>query len=320
MNTQVDFGDIDSAMQEASNKKSIKEFVAFIRGQLEVSTQSWQKIAAAFYEASEMYGFDSEPYKELLKDTGFHKSKASKFLAIASSERLKRYELQLSCVHSWTTLYEVTTLSEVQFSNLCSEYDLDNIEARPCLTEGKVRAFKLEKKPCSPFKRFAFISIDEDALKGGLLDGSVLEELHNTLEKVSSSSPYIQLQETGIDDAETALFYKELESRKLTLIRNKLQTVINRKLDQNKRTKLKGQSAGQHFVQVFGISREELVGWVKEGEPLKAFAYLGVEDEYDECKLWDQALGEVQSSRRKLISRAMARANTADPIIVKTAA
>lgn len=205
MNTQVDFGDIDSAMQEASNKKSIKEFVAFIRGQLEVSTQSWHKIAAAFHEASEMYGFDSEPYKELLKDTGFHKSKASKFLAIASSERLKRYELQLSCVHSWTTLYEVTTLSEVQFSNLCSEYDLDNIEARPCLTEGKVRVFKLEKKACSPFKRFAFISIDEDALKGGLLDGSVLEELHNTLEKVSSSSPYIQLQETGIDDAETAL-------------------------------------------------------------------------------------------------------------------
>jgi hypothetical protein len=320
MNTQVVVDGFESAMQKASNQKPIQEFVAFIKDQLEISTQSWHKIAGAFHEASEMYGLDSEAYKGLLQDTGFHKSKASKLLAIASSERLKRYEVQLSCVHSWTTLYEVTTLSDGQFANLCSEYDLDNVDARPCLTESKVRAFKQEKKACSPFKRFAFISIDEDALKGGVLDGSALEEVHEALKKIADLSPYIKLEETGIDETETALFYKQVDSRMRALTRTKLQGVINRKLNETTIQKRKGHSTEQHFLHVFGISRAELIGWVNEGDAKKAFAYFGVEDEYNQVKLWDEALGEVQLARRKFLARAIARANTADPIITAAAA
>jgi hypothetical protein len=302
---------------EAGNKKPVSEFVNYIRDNLAVSTKSWKLIAAAFHEASEMYGFDSDSYKRLLQETGFHKSKASKFIAIASSERLKKYETQLHCVHSWNTLYEITTLSEVQFDSLCMQYNLDNADACPFLTEAQVAAFKRVEAPKSPYKRLAYITIDEDALKGQLVDGCTLESLHNSLNALKELSPYIRVEETGIDDAEGSIFMEQVMSTMRALATKKLKEVYERKLKSISLPKRKGQTADQRFVQAWGISREELFGYIAEGEPDKAFGLLDVIDECNENKLWDAALEQVQRSRVKFMERARARANTAEPHLAR---
>ena len=314
MSTRIDTSaNLDALLNDLSNKKPVGEFVVFIQQQLEASTQSWRKIAEAFREASEMYGLDSNSYKELLKATNFHKSKVSKLIAIASNERLKQYLNQLSGVQSWAALYEVTTLTEEQFSALCEDYNLDDPDVRPCLTESNVRSFKTKKIAASPFKRFAYISIDEDALKGGLLDGAALEVLHNTLKEFGDASPYIQVVETGVDEADAALYMKQVETRMYALTRKKLRKILERKMENTSVIKRKGHSDEQHFFQIFGISRRELNQYVIEGDALKAFEYLGAADEYNEGKLWDAAMDEVQDARKKFVNRALQRANTADP-------
>jgi hypothetical protein len=314
MSTCIDTSaNLDALLNDLSNKKPVGEFVVFIKQQLEASTQSWRKVAEAFREASEMYGLESNSYKELLKATNFHKSKVSKLIAIASSERLKRYSNQLSSVQSWATLYEVTTLTDEQFSTLCTDYNLDDPDVRPSLTESNVRSFKIKKLVASPFKRFAYISIDEDALKGGLLDGAALEALHNTLKEFGDTSPYIQVVETGVDEADAALYMKQVETKMYALTRKKLSTIIERKMKNTSVIKRKGHSDEQHFYQIFGISRRELTQYIFEGEALKAFEYLGAADEYNEGKLWEAAMDEVQAARKKFVNRALQRANTAGP-------
>ena len=305
--------DLNDVLLEASNKKPVSEFVTYIRDNLAISTKSWKLIAAAFHEASDMYGFDSDSYKRLLKETGFHKSKASKFIAIAASERLRRYETQLQCVHSWNTLYEITTLTEEQFDSLCIFYNLDKVDTCPFLTESQVMAFKRVEAPKSPFKRLAYISVDEDALKGQLLDGSVLETLHETLKTLEGLSPFIKVQETGVDDAEASLFMEQVSSARHAIIMKKLKDICDRKMSSTTVRKRKGHTAEQHFAEVWGISRAELFGYVSEGAPEKAFSFLGVEDEYSDAKFWDAAMDQVQQSRAKFIVRARARANTSDP-------
>jgi hypothetical protein len=306
---------LHDALIIADNKKPVSEFVTYIRENLATSTTSWKRIAGAFFEASEMYGSDSDLYKRLLKETGFHKSKASKFVAISSSERLKQYENQLCCVHSWNTLYEITTLSDLQFETLCIQFDLDNPEACPFLTEAQVGAFKREATVSSPFKRLAYITIDEDALKGQLLDGDLLETLHETLKALEDLSPFIKVEETGIDDAEASLFMQQVASTRHAIIKKKIKNICDRKLLSTAVRKLKGHTAEQHFQHVWGISRHELSEYVIEGAPEKAFSYLGVLDEYNEGKTWDAAMDEVQKRRVKFIERARARANTADPCV-----
>ena len=179
-----------------SNRKPIAEFITYITQQLEISTNSWRSIAAAFAEASEMYGVDSDAYKQLLNGTNFSKSKASKLVAIATSKRLMTYENQLRCVHSWSTLYEVTTLDESQFAKLVKEYKLDRVDSCPVLTEASIKAFKRVETEKSPFKRVAHIMIDEAALAAGLVSDADYELFQEALRKFETISPYFKVLES----------------------------------------------------------------------------------------------------------------------------
>ena len=90
------------------NTKSVNDFIGYIRERLAQSTTSWREIAEAFAEAKEMFGGESDSFRNLCKETNFSKSTAHKLAAIASSERLAKYREKLSVVHSWGTLYAIT--------------------------------------------------------------------------------------------------------------------------------------------------------------------------------------------------------------------
>src|SRR5258708_23008178 len=100
------------------NLKKVEEFVEVIREHMKGSTNNVRQIASAFAEAKEMYGQGSDRFTQLCKETKFSVSKACKLASIASDERLKAHEEELSAVHSWTVLYEITTLTDAQFNEL----------------------------------------------------------------------------------------------------------------------------------------------------------------------------------------------------------
>lgn len=316
MTIQHTASEMADMIDRASNRKPVADFVTYIKQQLEISTNSWRLIAAALAEASDMYGVDSDAYKQLLKATNFSKSKASKLVAIATSQRLKTYENQLRCVQSWSTLYEVTTLDDAQFAELCAEYELEDNSSCPVLTEAKVTGFKRLKVAASPFKRIAYIEVDEDALRGMLLDGGDYETFSELLTQLGEISPYLKVVESEMYDAQTSIYYKELETKIRAVESKKLTKAIERKLNSMSRKKHPKETTAQHFFTSLGISREELRAMVNEGNLRGALDYLGYGDEYDQSKLYDEALKQVEDARSKFKANAIARANTATPRII----
>src|SRR5437868_9450915 len=108
-------------ISKTDNQKTFNDFVAIIRENVEASTRNWHAIAAAFAEAKETFGTNSDSIKALCLTTKFSISKASKLALIASNERLKAHKTELSTVHSWTVLYEITTLTDEEFTELLKE-------------------------------------------------------------------------------------------------------------------------------------------------------------------------------------------------------
>ena len=315
MTIQHTASELSLLIQDATNTRPVAEFITYIKQQLEISTTSWKLIADALAEASEMYGVDSDSYRRLLKATNFSKSKASKLVTIATSKRLKKHENQLRCVQSWSTLYEVTTLDDAQFAALSAEYELADTDSCPVLTESKVSAFKRVKAEKSAYKRIAFICVDEDALKGGLVNGSEYEALTDTLKQLSEISPYFKIVESDIFDNDSSLYQKKLSMKVTALTHKKLNECIKRVFD-GRTGKRKNESLDKYLQRAFGVSREELHNSVNENDAKSVFSLFGLEDEYDLGKLYETAVIELSNANEKFAVRAIARANTAEPRII----
>jgi len=314
MTFQLTVSELADMIDHASNTKPVDEFITYIKEKLEISIKNWRLIANALAEASEMYSVDSDAYRRLLKATNFSKSKAAKLVAIATSKRLKTYENQFRCVQSWSTLYEVTTLNDTQFTALREKYDLDNRDVNPVLTEASVKAFKRVKTEKSVFKRIAYISVDEDALRGNLIAGIEHDILIETLKQLSEISPYFKIEESDVFDKQSSLYYKQLETKVATLTHKQLNQCIKRALERTPR-KHKNETSAQQLLRCFSTTREELHESIRSDNSLQAFSLLGFEDEYDMSKLYDYAADDLSNSSHKFAARAQKRANTADPKI-----
>jgi hypothetical protein len=180
------------------NQKKVEDFVAVIREHLKASTDNWRAIASAFAEAKEMFGPCSDRFTQLCKETKFSESKASKLASIASNERLKTYEKTLSAVHGWTVLYEITTLTDEQFTELLKGATTINFktmfeEGPPFISHGMVSAVKKQKREMSPLRAWAVIEIDIDAIKTQLFDSGHISTLEEHLRQIEKSLPYLRV-------------------------------------------------------------------------------------------------------------------------------
>ena len=183
------------------NTKSVNDFISYIVDRLERSATAWREIAEAFAEAKEMFGGESDLFHNLCKETNFSKSTAHKLAAIASSERLAKYREKLSAVHSWGTLYAITSLTDENFKVLCERYKLDDPSAsRPILTQSMVEAVRKEKTEKSSLKVYATIYVDVQAMKAGLFDGDHIARLEETLDTLQKTLPYIKITKSGVEE------------------------------------------------------------------------------------------------------------------------
>ena len=269
-----------------TNEKTVQDFVDYISDRMKVINTAWIDIAKALYEARQMYGNDSDKYKKVLIGTKISKSTANKFIAIASSNRLEEYREKLSLISSWGTLYAIHSLSEDNFTILKQTYKLDDKNAvPPFITLNNVTNIVKGKSVFNPYKVYSKILIDEEALRGNLVDGETIAEIESLLRQIETTFPYIKLVRSGIDEKVESDFMNKVNEKKQFLERKQFNQAIKSKLETRK--KFKDEDTINFENRVLGMSRREL-NLMYLDDPKKAFAYLGFE--LDEVDLYNEAM------------------------------
>ena len=288
------------------NTQSVHDFIGYIRERLARSTTAWREIAEAFAEAKEIFGGESDSFRNLCKETNFSKSTAHKLAAIASSERLAKYREKLSVVHSWGTLYAITSLTDEKFKVLCERYNLDDPSAsRPTLTQSMVEAVRKEATEKSSLRVYATIYVDVDAMKADLFDGGHVAKLEESLDTLQKTLPYIKITKSGVEERVESAYIDRLQRKKVELARQafaKELQAIDKRLE---RKRQKWESKKQCFTRSMCMSREELWEMFKI-DPKEAFGYLGG-DEYDEADLYKRAGKILGAQDAKLEAKVRAR-------------
>lgn len=286
------------------NQKPVEEFAEYIRQRVQSSTKNWWMIAVAFVEAQEMYGSDSDSFKNLMKLTNFSKSTVSKLIAVAKSERLKSYSEKLSAVLSWGTLYVITTLNDEQFQTLKEMKGLDDVTAPPpFISQPEVEALKRPKAEKTPFKTYVTVQIDEDAVRGNLFTGEDWEALHTLINDITAVSEYVKVKVVDLGEKEAANEAVRLQNKALQLARREFLFLVDGMLSQHRRPGYERKAAFEK--RVLPMSREELEAQFKLN-PREAFALIG--REYKEAEYYKAAQAQLQAIS---VRRSNAAANNA---------
>lgn len=293
------------------NTKSVEEFASFIRTRFQAVNKNWWEIAAAFSEARDMYGKGSSRFKELCKLTRFSESTITKLISIITSDRLRKYAVSLSSVHSWGTLYAISSLTEEQFDAFKNHYKLDSPETlAPFITQADVGRFKKEPTPRSVFRGYAMVQVDDEAVKGGLLTGDEFEELLNLLKKLETLSSYVAIKRLGNDEKEELSRLNRVEDKVQQIIRRKYLEGINAKLA--KYSAYKGEAPSVYQARVLGKNREELMVDL-ELDSKEAFNYLGLD--YNMAAFYKEAEAAVNAAELALMDKYAKKVLSRPPVV-----
>jgi hypothetical protein len=296
---------------QISNRKSVDEFASYIRTRFQGITQNWLEIAAAFAEAKEMYGTGSGSFKDLCKRTRFSESTITKLISIINFDRLKEYAVQFSSVHSWGTLYAISTLTEEQFETLKADYKLNDPKTfAPFITQADVERYKKGPTERSIFRGYAVIQVDDEAVKGGLLTGVEFEELQRLLEKMETMSEYVAVKRVGNEEKEELSRLNRIENKFKQLTRKRYLEGINAILARYH--KMKGEKDLAFVVRILGRNRDEAMAHLAEN-PKEAFEYLSLE--YDVGAFYNEAQPEVSAAEYLVMDRYAKKVMSRPPVV-----
>lgn len=251
-----------------------------IHAHLKEATVSWKGVADVFSEAASEFGFGSAEMKYLSKITKFSKSKISKLIAIKESERLKKHSDVFEAVEAWTTLYEVTRLSDPNFNAL-----VQRIAPGEVITMGDIHAVKPTAKTGSgSYKTVLSIQVDVNAMKAMRIQEEFLEAVHTLQNKFD----YVHVEEQSIlannrkrFEAEICREYDKLARRAWRLAKKKY-LANNKYIDEVTRAEL----------------NEDAQADIDSGEYERVFEIIG-SDIFDQPKLIKQAASNVIAQREK---------------------
>jgi len=294
-----------------ANTKPVEEFVSFISTRLKTANKSWLEIAEAFAEAQEMYGSASKSFKDLCELTRFSQSTIAKLISIVNSDRLKKYDVQLSSVQSWGTLYAIASLTEEQFEMLKANFKLDDTKTiAPFITQSDVESLKRAPKVPSLFKGYAVIQVDDEAVKGGLLTGDEFNELQELLERLERMSSYIAVKKLVNEEKEELSRLNRIEHKVQQHIRRSYLEGINAILARN--IKLKDEKRYAFEVRILGKNRDELMLNLQL-DAKEAFGYLGLE--YDMAVFYMKAEADVNTTENARIDKFAKKVLSRPPVV-----
>ncbi|EDP66881.1 hypothetical protein BAL199_17508 [alpha proteobacterium BAL199] len=195
-------------MTNTSNHRNPSEFVELINAELASAIQSWRRIANHLLSATEQYGTDSDSYKMILKAANFSKSKACKLVAIARDTRLARQPTLFDTVQAWTTLYEVTTLTDEQFDKLISAAP-ENGSVTPAFVSA-IKKGEIQKAP-DAYKVAFNIRIDDAALKSESFTGEHYAKLVSLLKQIQDEILHIRVDNADLFEKNASSEFANLE-------------------------------------------------------------------------------------------------------------
>ena len=296
-------------MNMISNFAAPSEFIERIASELKAVTTSWSRIGSALSEAEEVFGCDSDAFKQILTATKFSRSTATKLLKIARSERLRQHAKVFAKCQAWTTLYEVTTLSEELFADL-----LDTVSEGEVVTFGLVHKIKAARKEADPYKVAFTVRIDQNALKGGLVEGVEFERLMDLIAQIQDTVPYVRIDSVDRFDQENCRYMSSLQLEYHRLMRAHLYAAIK---EYKKRS-----SEWKYYKPKKGIRApylgpycdlEEVRGAFAEN-PLECFGALEYEG-YEQAETWGAAEEAISGKHKRCAVRANKPFQHASPMI-----
>lgn len=257
------------------DRKTVAEFASEIFEHIQAANKNWYNVAKTFAEAREAYGAESIKFKELIKITGFSKSKVSKLIKIATSERLRVHAEQLATIHSWGTLYEIDTLDEDQFQKLKQIYNLD--DGKPpqhTISQNAVSSLKKIAPDKPVMKTFAVIQFDPSADKNGLIPQKAFDCLAGLLLEISDLDPHISVDWNDELNDEYMKNELRLERKATQIARRYYDDEIERRISSSPSNF--AEKLSQKVIRLFGASREELK-MDFNADMRSAFAKIGLE-------------------------------------------
>ena len=287
------------------NTKDVEEYIEQIRGRIIAAANNWKEIAAAFAEAKEMYGFDSDTFKKLCKATKFSKSTASKLAIVATSERLKKHEKELAAVHSWTVLYAITTLNDDQFERLLKDRInkvTDFGKTAEIITMGMVKAARQTITEHSAMRVYARVMVDVEAIRAQLMDGDSIAALEAALKDIQINGQYVKVEMANVMERENDIYLSALNQAFKIERRSAFIEEINKSLDRRK--KATHESKEQFEKRALGQSK---ASFIEDFEQDAEQAFMTLVGEYDASRLWDRAHERVSRNQKKVVERVKSR-------------
>ena len=296
-----------------SNTISIQEIVQKIEKGLKQQNKAWMDIAEAFYTAYEQYGSDSDAFKKVLKLTFFSHSKAMKLVSIYGDKRLKENADVFDEVHSWTTLYDVTTLDDNQFEALLDENQnaKENGKTYRGVTAGMVSRAKRNFEPAKKddYTPVFTIRVDENALAAMEFTGSNYEDLVELVRKIQDTVPYVRVDAVDKFSRADSSYWDKIHKRMQVELRRELDNAIDHYKAQsrewqnwkdlpNKQKKSKPKPRIGNWA-----DKDELLAHF-ETEPHEVFKVLDPETTFgSQQRLYERAMKEVETRKAKVWKR-----------------
>jgi len=285
-------------LENLMNDKPLEEFVEFINSRLRTSNEAWREIANAFAEAREMYGSESNSFKQLLKETKFSQNTAHKLATIASSERLSKYKSKLLAVHSWSTLYAIHALSDELFNKLKEKFNFDDgKELASFITFGDIKKLKSVPTQKSSYKTFTTIQINIDALRGHEMDGHDIARLKDLIEQIEQTVPYVKVISTAIDDKAESDYMKKVEKYKESITRSKIRIAIDSILERHPHIK----NARNKYKVMFGYSNKSDIIQNALGDVDTFFGQFGFD--CNSGQIYDEAIEKANTWCQKFAKK-----------------
>lgn len=291
------------------NTKNVDEFIERIRQRIVAAADNWKEIAAAFAEAKEAYGFDSNAFNKLCEATKFSKSKASKLATIASSERLKTYEKELAAVQAWTVLYDITTLTDEQFQRLLKNRTITvtGLDKPEIISSAMVSAARRNRGEKSTMRVYAQVSVDVEAVRAREIGGDNIEALEKAIRDIQISIPYVKVDKWDVFEDEDKKYDNALQRAFEAESRAVFKEEIRKKFKRYK--KAPHESKEQYHNRVLGQSIKSVM---TEFELDRVEAFNQYTDGYDEKYLRERAESRVRKNLSKIAERVRARGDGFD--------
>ncbi|MEW2914209.1 hypothetical protein [Leisingera sp. JC11] len=183
----------------AKNTEGVRAFAERIRKKLSESATAWWDIAGILEKAERQYALSSDEMQALLSEVGFTKSKASKLIQVAKSERLREHFAEFSITTAWTVLYRITSLSDEEFALVLAAVRPGIVLTNAWIDD--VIGLRKDRKN-SAFKPLFSVEVDVRALKGLKFQGDSYEQVMTALETLKKKVPFLEVVDSGLFEKE----------------------------------------------------------------------------------------------------------------------